>query len=195
MEKKGSLGWGITLTFGGFLCFGLGMAATTTIIFAFVGIPMMLLGFPFMIWGVVLLSRAKRAEAKEILREGVGAALKEGLPPDRASHLPVGAGQLTGADLDLSQHTKKCPACAEQIKLEALVCRFCGQKFDEKDVQSKVEMLRTELALAPQDEEKLKEKLNVGLCPKCDAFQNFDWGPEKITCKSCGSAFVRRLVA
>ena len=29
---------------------------------------------------------------------------------------------------------KKCPDCAKAIKLEAKVCRFCGKKFNDKDI-------------------------------------------------------------
>lgn len=34
--------------------------------------------------------------------------------------------------------TKKCPACAETIKLEAIKCRFCGEKFDPAEVAKQI---------------------------------------------------------
>ena len=40
--------------------------------------------------------------------------------------------------------TKKCPVCAETIKLEAIKCRFCGEKFDPNEVARKVAEIRNE---------------------------------------------------
>jgi HEAT repeat protein len=34
--------------------------------------------------------------------------------------------------------TKVCPICAETIKLEAQVCKHCGQAFDEEDIISRL---------------------------------------------------------
>ncbi|MCL4509622.1 MAG: hypothetical protein M1470_00910 [Bacteroidetes bacterium] len=40
---------------------------------------------------------------------------------------------------DLASMTKKCPKCAEVIKFEAKVCRFCGHTFDENEVNASIE--------------------------------------------------------
>jgi hypothetical protein len=48
-------------------------------------------------------------------------------------------------DISLDQETKKCPHCAEIIKLEAKKCRFCGEVFDPVKVTEEVAARREEL--------------------------------------------------
>ena|ERR1041385_1202613 len=37
-----------------------------------------------------------------------------------------------------SLYEKKCPDCAENIKLEAKVCRFCGHRFTDREIEEDI---------------------------------------------------------
>jgi len=68
-------------------------------------------------------------------------------------------------EITVDAETKKCPACAEAIKLEAIKCRFCGEEFDSEEVAKQVEARKAEI-----DEELrlAKEREGKTQCPQCD---------------------------
>lgn len=50
----------------------------------------------------------------------------------------------TGGEFDPEEHEKKCPDCAEYIKLEAQVCKHCGHEFSEEEVEQEIEEVKEE---------------------------------------------------
>ena len=47
-------------------------------------------------------------------------------------------------EFDPDEHEKKCPDCAEYIKLEARVCKHCGHEFSDEEVEQQVAQARQE---------------------------------------------------
>jgi len=74
--------------------------------------------------------------------------------------------KLAGGDV------KKCPRCAEFVKVDALVCRFCQHDFAVAEKARQVAMLSS--ALPAQKN-----------CPKCHQ----DVMKQAIRCKHCGFQF------
>jgi hypothetical protein len=72
-------------------------------------------------------------------------ALIEALLPSQAA--PETPGPATQA----SESTRKCPDCAETIKAEAHVCRFCGARFTDDEVAAAVARARERFVANPAD--------------------------------------------
>ncbi|MCS3829518.1 hypothetical protein GGP91_001595 [Salinibacter ruber] len=95
---------------------------------------------------------------------------------------PSGEGEF-----DPDEHEKKCPMCAEYIKLEARRCKHCGHEFSKKEVERQVEEIRESVEGSESANEGKKDERNyksdeydteeilsthdfngVGMCEDCD---------------------------
>lgn len=75
---------------------------------------------------------------------------------------------------DPDEHEKKCPMCAEYIKLEARICRYCGHEFSEEDVKRQIE------------ETKMKVKKKSDSLDSLDAILATHDFSNGSTCQKCG---------
>jgi len=73
---------------------------------------------------------------------------------------------------------KVCPDCAETIKLEALVCRFCGRRFQPAEVQAAIQQAKSEFeekkpvpAIDMSDEELMTRWKSTGFTVYADVLK------------------------
>ena len=73
-------------------------------------------------------------------------------------------------------NSKKCPFCAELVKVEAIVCKHCGKDLPEGEQKETVQA---------QNIPAKKGFYGKGRCPKCDSFLK-QKDLDKGICWNCG---------
>lgn len=63
---------------------------------------------------------------------------------DPSAGSSTGKPSGTGQNFDPDGATKRCPDCAETIKLEAKVCRYCGRQFSDDEMEQARSRARAE---------------------------------------------------
>jgi len=71
----------------------------------------------------------------------IAALVVEEVEPEK----PSVSQSSNGREFDPDEHEKKCPMCAEYIKLEARRCKHCGHEMSEEEVEQQIEEVKREM--------------------------------------------------
>jgi hypothetical protein len=85
--------------------------------------------------------------------------------------------------------TKKCPDCAETIRLEARVCRFCQYRFTDEDVAEQIAKAEIDHTAAKEKishlgvEDVPKAEVSRWECPACHTMNHKYYDEYCFNCK------------
>lgn len=89
-------------------------------------------------------------------------------------------------DFDINSLTKKCPDCAEIIKLEAKICRFCHHKFSVTEIEKQIADAKENFYQQEQPETTMIGENNSNECYQCGSVY---FASQKY-CTQCGAKLV-----
>jgi hypothetical protein len=112
----------------------------------------------------------------------IAAAVVDKIDGDpQSGKLPEKLFVPTATDFNPSALSKVCPDCAESIKLQARICRFCKYRFSDEDVTDDVRSAHrnwmTESGAGTNE---------IRYCNFCGATTEENFGnPPYVVCKKC----------
>lgn len=86
---------------------------------------------------------------------------------------------------DPSQNLKKCPDCAEMIKLEAKICRFCQHSYTDGEVAKEIEQAEKLFIAERRDLNDKSVRVNCGFCEASLFLDDSEVIARKYTCPEC----------
>jgi hypothetical protein len=115
--KTGTTGYVMMMV--GAVMFGAGIAISFTGIGACLGIPMAVIGFPLLIVGAVMRSRARSARVDAVVQQAVSESVARAMP-QQLSTPPVFAPGLS------------CNKCGAALAAATRFCPHCGAEVGDK---------------------------------------------------------------
>lgn len=87
--------WGLILNIGGAATLLVGILLTSTICGAIIGVPMILVGLPLLIWGVVWIFQAQSQRAQEAIAFGVQQGIERANQPLGSPSVPIQSAETS----------------------------------------------------------------------------------------------------
>ena len=145
------------------------------------------LGFLFGLFGFI--AAIAVGEAEDDTRSSRRQSSRKKRTSSKKKQKPSGKeqGQSPSQDFDPDQHEKKCPDCAEYIKLEAHVCKHCGHRFPDEEVEQQITRKRKE-EVGNKENDREEEAVNIDNLTRSERYylSTHNFSEESDECEECG---------
>ena len=106
----------------------------------------------------------------------VAALVVEEVEPEEKQRTSKEKRSSSSQKFNPDEHDKKCPMCAEYIKLEARCCKHCGHEFSEREVKKQIEEVKEEEEAL--EGERYCKRYGTGVFPEGVECPECGWGIE-----------------
>jgi hypothetical protein len=145
------------------------------------------LGFLFGLFGFI--AAVAVGDVEEDTRSPRRQTVRRGSQSSRQSQSASEKRQKsTSQGFDPDEHEKKCPDCAEYIKLEARVCKHCEHEFSDEEVERQIAEKRKEVEGSNQKKDGKEKTVDMDNLTRSEKYylstHEFTEGNDE--CERCG---------